>query len=291
MKGYYALLGVSPTASASEIKGAYRRLAKQLHPDINTDPGAAALLKAVNEAYAVLSNTKRRAEYDVSTFTSPDQAAEPKLSGWRKQEPQAELTGGGQDVRDSYSCSFASDGAPPSAGKPPVYPAIGAAIVVLVAIAVGAFVWANMAAVSSTKPDAQPAATESVEAGGCSGTREVRQFFPIPNCDPLTLPNMHNHQYETKITWDSFVPSTGRYVERTLQTCSIGPGSNDCPDPKYRLIAKDHDEAGNSAGGSVCWFSSQGWSKCESNGGNHYQLKAASIEWLLNIANGADPGL
>jgi hypothetical protein len=34
----------------------------------------------------------------------------------------------------------------------------------------------------------------------------------------------------------------------------------------------------------------KGWSKCESNGGNHYQLKAASIKWFLNIANGADPG-
>jgi hypothetical protein len=56
------------------------------------------------------------------------------------------------------------------------------------------------------------------------------------------------------------------------------------------LIAKDHDAAGNSAGGSVCWFDSKGWSKCESNGGNHYQLKAASIKWFLNIANGADPG-
>jgi curved DNA-binding protein CbpA len=402
MKGYYALLGVSPTASASEIRAAYRRLAKQLHPDINTDPGAAALLKAVNEAYAVLSNTKRRAEYDASTFTSPDQAAEPNSSGWRKEEPQAEPAGGDQDAPDSASYSFASDAAPPPAGKPPVYPGMRDALVVLVTIAVGAFLWANMghklsddfaAAASNTKPDwvyaqtiddvylraapwpnaqtsgrlrggigvkidrnrclrnspgevwcvvddyvkgwapsasilldggvsltclidnsadgcsdsfagtiadpsyrpskiadAQQAAMESVEGGDCSGTREVRQFFPMPNCDPITLPYMNNHQYETKKTWDRFVPSTGRYAERTLQTCSIGPDLNDCPDPKYRLIAKDHDAAGNSAGGSVCWFNSKGWSKCESNGGNHYQLKAASIKWLLDIANGADPG-
>jgi curved DNA-binding protein CbpA len=98
-KGYYALLGVSPTASAGEIKAAYRRHAKQLHPDVNSDPGAAALLKAVNEAYAVLSNPKLRAEYDDATFTSPDQAAEPNSSGFRKEESLPRLSPTVVDVR------------------------------------------------------------------------------------------------------------------------------------------------------------------------------------------------
>ncbi|MBX2965831.1 MAG: DnaJ domain-containing protein [Cyclobacteriaceae bacterium] len=64
MKDYYSILGVSRTASASEIKRAYRKLVQQLHPDINPDPQATELIKLVNEAYDVLGDTKKRSEYD-----------------------------------------------------------------------------------------------------------------------------------------------------------------------------------------------------------------------------------
>ncbi|MGK5114277.1 MULTISPECIES: molecular chaperone DnaJ [unclassified Geodermatophilus] len=64
-KDYYAALGVPQSADAAEIKKAYRKLARDLHPDKN--PGntqAEAKFKDVSEAYDVLSDTKRRAEYD-----------------------------------------------------------------------------------------------------------------------------------------------------------------------------------------------------------------------------------
>ncbi|MGY1733434.1 molecular chaperone DnaJ [Geodermatophilus sp. SYSU D01045] len=64
-KDYYAALGVSQGADAAEIKKAYRKLARDLHPDKN--PGntqAEARFKEVSEAYDVLSDPKRRAEYD-----------------------------------------------------------------------------------------------------------------------------------------------------------------------------------------------------------------------------------
>jgi len=62
---YYDVLGVSKNASQDEIKKAYRRMARQYHPDVNKDdPQAEAKFKAANEAHEVLSDTEKRAQYD-----------------------------------------------------------------------------------------------------------------------------------------------------------------------------------------------------------------------------------
>ncbi|HMA46185.1 MAG TPA: molecular chaperone DnaJ [Frankiaceae bacterium] len=64
-KDYYAALGVPKDASAADIKKAYRKLARELHPDKNPGDGKAeARFKDVSEAYDVLSDSKRRKEYD-----------------------------------------------------------------------------------------------------------------------------------------------------------------------------------------------------------------------------------
>jgi molecular chaperone DnaJ len=61
---YYDVLGVPRTASAEELKKAYRRLAMQYHPDRNREPGAESRFKQINEAYEVLSDQEKRAMYD-----------------------------------------------------------------------------------------------------------------------------------------------------------------------------------------------------------------------------------
>ena len=64
-RDYYDVLGVSKGANEDEIKKTYRKLAKKYHPDANPgDKTAEEKFKEVNEAYEVLSDTQKRAQYD-----------------------------------------------------------------------------------------------------------------------------------------------------------------------------------------------------------------------------------
>lgn len=63
-RDYYEVLGVEKNASDKDIKMAFRRLAKKYHPDVSKEPDAEAKFKEAQEAYAVLSDEKRRKQYD-----------------------------------------------------------------------------------------------------------------------------------------------------------------------------------------------------------------------------------
>ena len=72
-RDYYEVLGVSKTATDDELKKAYRKLAKQYHPDLHPgDKEAEAKFKEINEAYEVLSDADKRAKYDQYGFAAFD---------------------------------------------------------------------------------------------------------------------------------------------------------------------------------------------------------------------------
>jgi molecular chaperone DnaJ len=77
-RDYYEVLGVPRGANEDELKSAFRRLARQYHPDVSSEPDAEEKFKEINEAYAVLSDSEKRAAYDryghagVNTQGMPD---------------------------------------------------------------------------------------------------------------------------------------------------------------------------------------------------------------------------
>jgi DnaJ-class molecular chaperone len=68
-KSYFAILGISPNATVDEIRSAYRRLAKEFHPDLYS--GSSERFRDIQEAYTVLGNRRRRREYEQSIRKVP----------------------------------------------------------------------------------------------------------------------------------------------------------------------------------------------------------------------------
>jgi molecular chaperone DnaJ len=81
-RDYYEILGVARDADDAEIKRAFRRLAQQHHPDVDTNDGAEARFKELNEAYRVLSDRQRRSAYDMFGHAGVEGAAAGGFEGF-----------------------------------------------------------------------------------------------------------------------------------------------------------------------------------------------------------------
>ncbi len=108
-KDPYAILGIPPTASASQIKQAYHRLARQYHPDLNKDPRAIERMKDINWANSILSHAHERSLYDhwrssgirVEFHPRPGSPSQPYNAPPRN--PPSSSAGQAQTPRTGYS--------------------------------------------------------------------------------------------------------------------------------------------------------------------------------------------
>jgi molecular chaperone DnaJ len=118
-RDYYESLGIGRQAGADEIRSAYRKLAKQYHPDVNKENGAEERFKEVSEAYAVLSDEQKRAAYDRYGHAGVSGAGAPDFSGFGMEDIFESIFGGfgartntrrsprrGADVRYDLSITF-----------------------------------------------------------------------------------------------------------------------------------------------------------------------------------------
>jgi molecular chaperone DnaJ len=196
MADYYELLGVSRGASAEEIKKAYRRRAREFHPDANPDdPEAAERFKELSKAYAVLSDDQQRARYDQFGEAGVGGAGGPNFD---------DLFGGG-GLGDIFDAFFGGGGNPFGGGRRgPSGPPRGQDMEVAVAISFEQSVFGDQIPVELKLPQTcddcggsgagegtQPVACS--DCGGSGQVRRVRQSVlgqmvstsPCPRCGGL----------------------------------------------------------------------------------------------------------
>lgn len=108
-KDYYSVLGVESGADEKAIKAAYRRLARKYHPDVSKEPNAEEKFKSVSEAYEVLGNAERRAQYDrlrASGYRPGDSYQPPNWGGSGAAHDGFEGFGGDSGFSDFFESLF-----------------------------------------------------------------------------------------------------------------------------------------------------------------------------------------
>lgn len=193
MADFYELLGVSRAASPDELKRAYRRRARDLHPDTNPDAAATEEFKAVSRAYEVLSDADQRARYD--------RFGEAGVSG---------ATGNGPNVDDVFSTGFGDlfsslfGGAAGGGRRGPSGPPAGQDMEAVVTISFEQAVFGATVPVTLRLPQRCPdcdgsgagSGTKPVTCADCNGSGQVQRVrqsllgqmvttSPCPRCGGL----------------------------------------------------------------------------------------------------------
>ena len=107
-KDYYKVLGVDPEASKKDIKTAYRKLARKYHPDVSDNHQAEDKFKEVSEAYEVLKNAEKRAEYDeIRRYGTHGQSFKPP-PGWQPRHSDDSYSSQ-QNFSEFFSSIFGQD--------------------------------------------------------------------------------------------------------------------------------------------------------------------------------------
>ena len=104
-KDHYKTLGVARNASDDEIKTAFRKLARKYHPDVASDPQSEAKFKDVNEAYDVLKDPEKRAEYDNPQPQQEFSGSQNWDGGFGFAHPGGGSAGGFEDIFDRFNRS------------------------------------------------------------------------------------------------------------------------------------------------------------------------------------------
>jgi curved DNA-binding protein len=107
-KDYYKIMGIEPTASEQEIKTAYRRLARKYHPDLNKAANAEALFKEMGEAYEILKDPEKRAQYDLhlKNKEASDQTPQQRNAEYRSPQEDGEHAFHGAEFDSDLFASF-----------------------------------------------------------------------------------------------------------------------------------------------------------------------------------------
>lgn len=194
---YYELLGVSRNASADEIKRAYRKKAREYHPDTNPDAAAAERFKEVARAYQVLSDPQQRARYD--------QFGEAGVSGNGAGAGAGDPFGGGlNDLFDAFFGGRNPFGGAPGGGRGPSGPPRGQDIEIVAEIDLEEAVFGSTVPVSLKLPQrcdecdgsGAGAGTKPVTCSDCNGSGQVQRVrqsllgqmvttSPCPRCGGL----------------------------------------------------------------------------------------------------------